>query len=131
MADSAHGLGRAALLRDDLEEAERRLQESLVMAREVGAERAIAEILESLALFAVRRKEMARALTLSFAAEALRARNQTPRPPIFCVEQDRCIAEAKSALTATEADRAIYLGRTMDTARALSAATTDSGPQKD
>lgn len=122
MADSTHGLGRAALLRDDLQEAYGRLQESLVMAREVGADKAIAQILESLAVFAVRRKEMPRALTLSFAAEALRARNHTPRPPIFSAEQDRCITEAKSALTATEADRAIHLGRTMDTAQALAAA---------
>lgn len=131
MADSAHGLGRAALLRDDLEEAHSRLQESLVMAREVGADKAIAQILESLAVFAVRRKEMTRALTLSFAAEALRARNHTPRPPIFCAEQERCIAEAKSALTATEADRAINLGRAMDIAGALAAATPDNGPQND
>jgi predicted ATPase len=123
MADSAHGLGRAALLRDDLEEAHSRLQESLVMAREVGADKAMAQILESLAVFAVRRKEMPRALTLSFAAAAMRARHHTPRPPIFAAEQDRCIAEAKSALTTAEADRAIDLGQTMDTAQALAAAT--------
>ena len=123
MADSAHGLGRAALLRGDLEETRQHLEESLVMAREVGADRAIAQILESLAVLAVRQSQMVRALKLSFAAEALRARIHIPRPPIFQTEQDQCIAQARAALPPAEADRAMHEGRALDTTHALAAAS--------
>jgi hypothetical protein len=111
--DCWNGLGRAAILRDDFEEGRRRLTAGLTMARELGADKAIVQIIESFAILAVRENEMVKALTLSSAAKALRENIQSPRTPAFAKDQEQWMENAKGALAADKSAGAIAAGLAM------------------
>ena len=113
MVDCWNGLGRAAILRDDFEEGRRRLTAGLTMAREVGADKAIAQIIESFAILAACENEMVKSLTLSSAANALREKIQSPRTPVFAKDQEHWMEKAKGALAADKSARAIDAGVAM------------------
>jgi predicted ATPase len=113
MADSSNGLGRAALMRGDFKEARRRLTAGLTIAREVGAKKAIAQLIESFAILAACQGEMVKALTLSSAAKALREQIQSPRTPAFEKDQEQVFEKALGALGADESARAIDAGPAM------------------
>lgn len=114
MVDCWNGLGRAAILRDDFEETRRRLTAGLTMARELGADKAIAQIIESFAILAVRENEMVKALSLSSAAKALRENIQSPRTPAFAKDQEQWMEKAKGALAADKSAGALDAGLTME-----------------
>jgi predicted ATPase len=113
MVDCWNGLGRAAILRDDFEEARRRLTAGLNTARELGADKAIAQIIESFAILAVCENEMVKALTLSSAARALREKIQSPRTPAFARDQEQWMEKAKGALAADKSAGALDAGVAM------------------
>ena len=114
MVDCWNGLGRAAILRDDFEETRRCLTAGHTMARELGADKAIAQIIESFAILAVRENEMVKALTLSSAAKALRENIQSPRTPAFAKDQEQWMEKAKGALAADKSAGALDAGLTME-----------------
>lgn len=113
MVDCWNGLGRAAILHDDFEEGRRCLTEGLTKAREVGADKAILQIIESFAILAACENEMVKALTLSAAAKASREKIQSPRTPAFAKDQEKWMEKAKGALAADKSDDAIADGLAM------------------
>lgn len=76
--------GAIACDQHDDEEALTCFTESLVLTRRVGGTRGVASCLEGLATVAVHRAEMARAVRLCGAADAMRAVRGTPQPVADC-----------------------------------------------
>jgi hypothetical protein len=100
-------------LRGDFKEARRHLTAGLTLAREVGAKKGIAQLIESFAILAAGKGEMVKVLTLSSAAKALREQIQSPRTPAFEKFQEQVFQKAIGALGADESARAIHAGQNM------------------
>lgn len=128
MADSANGLCRVALARGDRTAARAHFSEGLTLALEVGAEKAVAQLLESAAILLQQEGTMAAALTLSSAAARLRQKIQSPRTPVFEPAQAACEALTLAALSAADAQRATDSGMTikLDDVMALAGAPPSS-----
>jgi non-specific serine/threonine protein kinase len=122
MAWSTGNLGNAAFHQRDFATARMRFRQSLVLGREVGDKRVIAERLEELAWVACADQQCGAAVRLLGAAEALREMIGAPMPPANRPDYERSVALARAQLGDVELSARWQQGRALSTEHAIAEA---------
>jgi hypothetical protein len=122
-----HGLGRAALDQDRLDEARTRFEEAQDIARQFGDGTSRSTILDSFACLAAARQQHPRALRIAAAAAAARARLGSALAPSWGHLNEPWLALARSALGAEAVADALAAGRAMNLEQAVTYALEGDG----
>ncbi len=108
-----------ALAQGDLARAAADLREALGIGRDLRSDWHVARTVERLIALAAARGDAQAVLTLAAAADALRARGHTPRPPAIAAEIAAHCAAARTTIDATNAAACTSAGAALDASGAL------------